>query len=152
MTPHKLRLYLDTSVIIMLGPDQDPVRREVTEQFFRFIHENSDEYELVISKVTNEELDETNSEEKRRWAAVFVESFEHTDLPENAEAENLAWIYTIDGVLSHAHMDDLRHVGYATVSRCDYVVTWNMKHLANPKTVDRVNRVNALAKYSHNHA
>ncbi len=149
MITRKLRLYLDTSVIIMLGHDQDPVRRAITEAFFREMSEQSDGYELVLSRVTIDELNASKSEEKRQLATLFLESVGHTELPENDEAENLAWIYTIDGVLSHAHMEDLQHVAYAVVSRCDYVVTWNMRHLANPKTVERVNRVNALEKYSH---
>lgn len=149
MSLRKLRLYLDTSPIIMLELDQDPVRRRITEEFFRDMSKQSDEYELFVSCVTLDELNETGSDDKRQFAASFLESLEHTELPESDEAENLAWIYTIDGVLSQAHLDDLRHVAYAVVFRCDYVVTWNMRHLANPKTVDRVNRVNAIEKYSH---
>jgi len=69
-------------------------------------------------------------------------------LPPNDEAENLAWIYTIDGVLSQANIDDLRHVAYAVVARCDYVVSWNMRHLANDRTEMRVNQVNAKEKFA----
>lgn len=149
MSTRKLRLYLDTSPIIMLGLDQDPIRRAITEKFFHVVSGRPNEYELLLSRVTLDELNQAKTQEKRQLAASFLESLEHIELPENDEAENLAWIYTIDGVLSQAHLDDLRHVAYAVVFRCDYVVTWNMKHLANPQTVNQVNRVNALEKYSH---
>jgi predicted nucleic acid-binding protein len=54
----------------------------------------------------------------------------------------------MDGVLSQANIDDLRHVAYAVVSRCDYVVSWNMRHLANARTEIRVCRVNANENYA----
>jgi hypothetical protein len=143
----KTRLYLDVSPIIMVEPEQDPVRQAVTKEFFRIVAEKSDEYELFISPVTIEELGRAESEEKRQASAEFLKSIVHTKLSRNDTAENLAWIYVIDGVLSQANIDDLSHVAYAVVSHCDYVVTWNMRHLANDKTVSRVNTVNAVENY-----
>ena len=86
-------------------------------------------------------------EEHRKSNAEFLATVCYTKLPQNEEAENLAWMYTIDGVLSQANIDDLRHVAYAVVNRCDYVVSWNMRHLANAKTEVRVNQVNAKEKF-----
>ncbi|MCL2710622.1 MAG: hypothetical protein FWE95_07060 [Planctomycetaceae bacterium] len=143
----KTRLYLEASPIIMMEPDQDPIRQAATKEFFRIVAEKLDEYELFISPVTLEELRDTESEEKRQASASFLEALTHTELPKNDEAENLAWIYTIDGVMSEARMDDLRHVAYAVVARCDYVITWNMRHLAREQTVSRVNAVNAAENY-----
>ncbi|MDR1963304.1 MAG: hypothetical protein LBQ50_05960 [Planctomycetaceae bacterium] len=34
------------------------------------------------------------------------------------------------------------HIAYADVSRCDYVISWNMKHIVRPKTISGVNNVN----------
>ena len=144
----KTRLYLEASPIIMVNPDQDPIRRAITQEFFRIVAEKPDEYELFTSPVVTEELDKAKTEEKRRVTVAFLETIRYTELPENDEAENLAWIYTIDGVLSQASMDDLRHVAYAVVSRCDYIVTWNMRHLANDRTEMRVNSVNANENYT----
>jgi hypothetical protein len=78
---------------------------------------------------------------------LFLTTLDHTRLSRNDIAENLAWIYIIDGVLSQKHLDDLTHVAYATVSGCDYIITWNMKHLANERTVSRVNAVNVIENY-----
>ena len=140
----KTRLYLEASPIIMMSPRQDLIRQAVTKEFFRIVSECQDEYELFLSQVTFDELEDTKTEEQREANADFLKTIQYTKLPKNAEAENLAWIYTIDGVLSQAKIDDLRHVAYAVVFRCDYVVTWNMRHLANDKTVSRVNAVNAV--------
>ena len=143
----KTRLYLESSPIIMMSPGQDPIRQGITKEFFRIVSENPDEYELFLSPVTIDELEDAKTEEKREANTDFLKIIQYTKLPENDEAENLAWIYTIDGVLSQAKMDDLRHVAYAVVARCDYVITWNMRHLANERTVRRVNIVNAVENY-----
>ena len=146
-TMRKTRLYLESSSIIMMSPGQDPVRQGITKEFFRVVSENPDEYELLLSPVTIGELGKAKTEEKRKANADFLQTIQYVELPENDDAENLARIYTIDGVLSQANTDDLRHVAFAVVARCDYVVTWNMRHLANDKTVSRVNTVNAVENY-----
>ena len=142
----RVRLYLDTSPIIMIEPDQDSRRQAITKEFFRIVAENTDEYELLLSRVTIDELN-AGAEEKRDFSLAFLETITYTELPKNDVAENLAWLYTVEGVLSQKHLDDLTHVAYATVSQCDYVITWNMRHLANERTVRRVNVVNALENY-----
>ena len=83
----KTRLYLESSPIIMMEPDQDPIRQGITKEFFRIVAEKSDEYELFISLVTLEELDNTESEEKRKASADFLQTIQYTELLENAEAE-----------------------------------------------------------------
>jgi hypothetical protein len=37
---------------------------------------------------------------------------------------------------------DATHLALATVYKCDYLVTWNCKHLANPNKLDHIVRVN----------
>ena len=82
--------------------------------------------------------------EKRKASAEFLETIRYTELPPSDEVDNLARTYVTGGVLSEKHIDDLTHVAYAVVSRCDYIITWNMGHLANERTVSRVNAVNAV--------
>jgi len=142
----KTRLYLEASPIIMIEPGQDPIRQAITKEFFRIVTKKSDEYELFVSPVTIEEM-QGGMHGTSEVSDEFLNSLQHAKLPENDEAENLTWIYTIDGVLSQAKINDLRHVAYAVVSHCDYVITWNMRHLANEKTVSRVNMVNSQENY-----
>jgi predicted nucleic acid-binding protein len=49
-------LYFEASPIIMMSPGQRPDWRAITQEFFRIVSENPDEYELVLSPVTLEEL------------------------------------------------------------------------------------------------
>ena len=64
----KIRLYLDTSPIIMVEPDQDPIRQAITNEFFRVVSERPDEYDLFVSHVTIDELNNADSEEKRNFS------------------------------------------------------------------------------------
>jgi len=136
----KIRLYLETSPIIMIGPDQDPIRQAITREFFRIVAERADEYELFVSPMTIQELENETS-------MSVLKTFDYTKLSQDTEAENLAWIYVQEEVLTQTHIADLMHVAYAVFSRCDYIITWNMKHLANERTVRRVNAVNATENY-----
>jgi len=130
----------------MIGPDQDPIRRAITNEFFRIVDEQSDEYELFVSPVTLEELRD-GIEKHGEGSILFLNSLECARLAESNEAEKLAVLYATDGVLSKVHLNDLRHVAYAVILHCDYVVTWNMRHLANDKTVGRVNAVNSAENH-----
>ena len=142
----RTRIYLDTSPIIMMGPDQDPIRQAITQEFFRIVAEKSEEYELFVSPATLDEL-EAGSKEQRAASELFLATFDYTRLRQSDEAESLTETYISNGVLSEKHIDDLTHIAYAVVSRCDYVVTWNMRHLANERTFRRVNTVNHVENY-----
>jgi predicted nucleic acid-binding protein len=70
-----------------------------------------------------------------------------TELPRQSEADDLAKLYVSEEILSEKHIDDLTHVAYAVLARCDYIISWNMKHLVRIRTIDRVNAVNFLYHY-----
>jgi hypothetical protein len=140
----KTSLYLDTSVISEV--DADSMRGKITREFFRVVAE-SNEYELVISPVTMDEL--LNSPlEKRNKFVVFLKNTPHRVLSANQDAENLAWLYVMEEVLTDNHIYDLMHLAYAVVFRCDYVISWNMRHIVHPKTISRVNNVNMLNNFN----
>ena len=139
----KLRLYLDTSVISDIDAPEDSQRGAITKEFFRIVTKETDDYELYISPVTLEEIHEA-SEEKQSLLIAFLKKLPHIEIPKNEAAENLAWIYVLENVLSENHIDDLTHVAYAVSMRCDYVISWNMKHLVNARTISRINEVNVI--------
>jgi hypothetical protein len=139
----KIALYLDTSVISEVNINS--IRGKITREFFRVVANNS-EYELVISPITMLEL--LNSpKEKRDQFIAFLTNTPHRELATNQDAENLAWNYVMENVLSDNHITDLTHIAYAVVFRCDYVISWNMKHIVHPKTINGVNNVNLFNNF-----
>ncbi len=144
MTTPKLRLYLDTSAISLI--DTDSERGEITREFFRIVSVQTDEYELVISPVTKREIEE--APETKQWELIsFLRAIPHVELSRNDEAEKLASLYVDEGVLTEKHLDDLTHVAYAVISRCEYIISWNMKHLVRERTITRASKVNMLYNF-----
>ena len=43
---------------------------------------------------------------------------------------------------------DATHLALATVYKCEYLVTWNCKHLANPNKLDHMVRVNWMLGFA----
>ncbi|GHT41888.1 hypothetical protein FACS189443_4230 [Planctomycetales bacterium] len=140
----KIRLYLDSSVVCDIESETE--RGNMTREFFRYIAENPDEYELTVSPVLKRELNDAN-ENQRKITFDFIDRTPHTELAESTEADDLTKLYVQEGVLSDKHTDDLAHVAYAVIFRCDYVVSWNMKHLVKDRTMRRVNDVNTAYRY-----
>jgi hypothetical protein len=80
---------------------------------------------------------------KREVITAFIKLLPIIEIPENENVEVLAEQYILSGVLSESHIDDLTHIAYAVLSECDYIVSWNMKHLANQRTILRVHKYNS---------
>lgn len=142
----KLRLYLDTSVISNICAPHVPDKEKATNDFFRLVAEKSDEYELFISVVGLAEIADSPEPKLSRFRA-FLDELRYTSIPYQQEADNLASLYVDQGVLSENHIEDLMHVAYAVVAHCDYVISWNMKHLVRAHTISRVNEVNFHNNY-----
>lgn len=143
----KLRLYLDTSVISNVEAPHVPDKETITKEFFRIVSQKTDEYEVFISPMVEQEL-QNSPERKRLLFAAFLKTLEHTALPEKQEAKDLARLYVTEGVLAERHIKDLTHIAYAVTGRCDYIISWNMKHFVRIQTISRVNAVNAAYNYS----
>jgi hypothetical protein len=65
-------------------------------------------------------------------------------LPITVEAEGLAGRYVADGAIPARYRDDAVHVAIAVLNKLDVVVTWNMKHLANVRRIEAINRINLI--------
>lgn len=134
-----MKLYIETSVPNMLLHDDAPDLRRMTEEFFDWALVCSDEF--YTSAVTEDEIGRAPSalQEKLLKALRLL----HPQLLSlNAEARGLAQLYLREGVLPPKFSDDALHVAVAVCHRMDAIVTWNMKHLANIRRVERVNQIN----------
>ncbi|MCL2119335.1 MAG: PIN domain-containing protein [Planctomycetaceae bacterium] len=142
----KSRIYLDTSVLSTIDAPHLSNKEAITIEFFRILEEKPDDYEVIVSPVL---LDEVNNapEAIRKRSLAILQSVQASEVPRRREAEVLAQLYVEAKALSDKHFNDLRHVAYAVTERCDYIVSWNMRHLARVWTIDRVNAVNLEYRY-----
>ncbi|MGL4594772.1 MAG: hypothetical protein ACRCUY_08605 [Thermoguttaceae bacterium] len=142
----KLKLYLDTSVISNIDAPHVPDKEVITQQFFQMVTEHADEYELFISPMGITEI-ENCPKSKRSLFSAFLSRLEYTEIQESKEAKDLSQLYVTHGVLGERHIKDLTHIAYAVIARCDYIISWNMKHFVRIQTISRVNEVNFLYHY-----
>jgi predicted nucleic acid-binding protein len=133
----KLKIYLDTSVVSQFD---DSERGMITKEFFE-IAKKAD-VELMISPMVQNEILRATPE-KRQQLVTLIGLLPLTKLIVNAEADKLVERYISAGILNETHSADLTHIAYAVLAHCDYIVSWNMKHLANERTILRVHKFNS---------
>jgi len=137
----KSRIYLDTSVLSTIDAPHIPYKEAITIEFFRILEEEPEKYEVIVSPVLLDEVRNAPEAIKKRSLAI-LQSVQASEVPERQEAEVLAQLYVEAKALSDKHFNDLRHVAYAVTERCDYIVSWNMRHIVRAWTIDHVNAVN----------
>jgi hypothetical protein len=132
-------LYLDTSV---LGGYFDEEWQQPTRELWRQMETGI--WLFVTSLVTAEEL----SGAPARVRDLFHSSFAPEAVLEfTAEMDALAAAYVAQGVVSRKYEDDARHVAACTISGCDFLLSWNFRHLVNVQREAGFNGVNLLKGY-----
>jgi hypothetical protein len=63
------------------------------------------------------------------------------------EAEALANIYVVDGVISPLFRTDAVHIAMTTVNGLDFIVSLNFQHIVRPWTIERVEKINTREGY-----
>ncbi|GBR76550.1 putative PIN domain protein [Candidatus Termititenax persephonae] len=148
---HKLKVYLDTSVINFLLAEDAPDYRKDTERFFAEVVAVN-KIDTYISGVVTEELNNTQDiEKKKRLLAVLtkypgINKLEATD--ETASDINLlAEAYIKNNIIPRSKVADALHIAYTTVYEMDILLSWNFKHLANvrkERDIMTINKINGF--------
>ena len=129
-----LRVYVDTSVF---GGMFEIEHEERTRRFFRMV--GAGHFRLVVSDQVKEEVDRAPDETKR-FFAMNLPSMEYLRiLP---VVSYLADLYVVGKAVSEAHRSDAMHVAYASIYKCDGVISWNFRHMVKPKKSLRFNMLN----------
>ena len=139
---HKLRIYIDTSVI---GGCFDEEFQEWSNKLFEeFI---SGKKIAVISDVTLEEID--NAPKKVRENLNRIPRINIEFILLNQEAKDLSYSYINEGIVSKKSLLDTRHIALATINKVDVIVSWNFKHIVNYNKIKLYNSVNLKLGYSY---
>jgi predicted nucleic acid-binding protein len=138
----KKRVYIETTIpsfYFEVRTESDMVaRREWTRAWW----ENaSDRYELVTSTAVLEEL-------ARGDFPAREESLRLIDrlpvVPVEPDVVDIVQTYIVRKVMPDNPVGDALHLALASYHRCDFLVTWNCRHLANANKFDHIRRVNTL--------
>jgi hypothetical protein len=140
----KPKLYIDTSVISHLDAADTPEKMNDTIFFWEELKQ--DKYQVIISNVTIAEITKCN-EPKRTFLFQKLNEIDYEIFEENDETRSLTEQYLQYGVLGKKSEVDLRHISVASVSNCNYIISWNFKHFVNIKTIEKVQSANKLLQY-----
>jgi predicted nucleic acid-binding protein len=134
-----VKLYIETTVPNFLFADDAPEKKAATEEFFKWLRICRDE--LFTSALVLEELDAApNPLRGKLLETMFAVPCEI--LPVTPEERGLASVYVREGIIPVRYTDDAIHAAVCVLHRLDCLVTWNMKHLANFRRIEKINRVN----------
>jgi len=65
-------------------------------------------------------------------------------LPYSSEIDEIVALYIRHKIMPNEAMGDAAHLALASFYKCDFLMTWNCKHLANANNFDHINRINNL--------
>lgn len=136
----KQRLYIDTSVF---GGYYDEEFEGFTKPLFQRIV--NQEFILLFSNITQEELENAPDQVKKLVQHLRVEFTEFIEVTE--EAVELATRYIIEQVVGQTSYADCLHIALATIFRADFLVSWNFKHIVNVRKIMGYNSVNIKNGY-----
>ena len=135
-----IAIYLDTSFISYLEQNDAPEKMNETNELW-FLFKYRKDIDLLISNVTFEEINKCKHEKR----LLLLERMSENTLKyveETIDDIQLADLYLTNNVLTGKSLDDLRHISIAVNNGCSYILSWNFKHFANPKTINAVNAIN----------
>lgn len=131
----KQRFYFDTSVF---GGVYDEEFEEETNLLFKMV--TSGQIKCVYSDLTEAELENAPKKVKEHFLSLPKDCIEFVSITE--EMNELAEKYVSEKVVGDTSIDDCRHIAAATISKVDYLVSWNFKHIVNIFRIRGYNSVN----------
>ncbi len=141
----KLKLYLDTSVISHLDAPDVPDKMQDTQRLWEEIR--SGFYDVVISDVVIDEIMRC-PQPKRDNMLAFLAEIDYRRVSGSDEIDEIAAQIIRLGVLKEKNRDDCIHMGTALASQCNYIVSWNFKHMVNVKTIRGIRAITNLFGYN----
>ena len=142
----KTKIYLDTSVLSYLKQEDSPDRMKATLQLWEEL-KTRDDIIIYLSDVTLAEVSDCY-EPKRSFMRDKLKEIQFTFLTKDEDAERLAAQIIDLGILTNKSHDDCLHIAIAVLEACNYIVSWNFKHLVNVKTINGVRAITNLKGFS----
>jgi predicted nucleic acid-binding protein len=139
---HKLKLYLDTTVLNFAFADDAPKEMDATLKFFKQI----ERFEVSLSDVVLDEIERCPSLKRARLMEL-INSHDWNILELDQAARSLSGHYLSAGVIPQKYRDDAYHIAIATVNNQDAILSWNFQHIVKMKTKREVVAINLLEGY-----
>jgi len=136
----KPKVYLETSFISYLSgrlsEDLTTLQRQLSSQ--RWWAQERLQFELVVSQTVYEECGRGDEQAVQSRSAVLQET---TLLPLTREILEVAKRLVYPGPFPRKAEADALHVAAATVYGCEFLLTWNFKHINNAQMKRGASRI-----------
>ena len=138
----KSKIYIETSIPsfyyeIRTEPDMI-ARKEWTRLWWNKVRE---QYEVFTSIAVLDELNQGNFPNKEK-VIELLNDIPLIDIePEIAE---IVQTYIHNQVMPNDPLGDALHLAIASYHKCDFLLTWNCRHLANANKFGHIRRVNVM--------
>ncbi len=138
----KSSVYIETSIPsfyfeVRTEPD-NVARREWTRQWW---NEHSANYNVYTSEAVIDEL-EKGSFPGQSDALKLIEHLPLLDISE--PIADIVATYISHRIMPKDPAGDALHLAIASFHKCDFLVTWNCRHLANANKFGHIRRINTL--------
>jgi predicted nucleic acid-binding protein len=124
------KVYVETSVIGAYFDDRPDVvsaaQKYWTHIWWDYMREK---YEVVLSSAVNDELSHPDYPHSGK-ALRLTDNI--SEVPINKEIRQIVRIYIQNQLMPKNPVGDALHLALASYHKCDYLLTWNCKNIANP--------------------
>lgn len=137
------RVYIETSIPSFYHEERTSpemvARRQWTRQWWAQARKR---YALVTSSAVLNELKRSSFPNQEECLALLDQvALVRTELPAITE---IVEAYITNHVMPSDPVGDALHLALASYHKCDFLLTWNCRHLANANKFGHIRRVNAL--------
>ncbi len=126
----KPKVYLETTIISYLTsrPSRDIITAAHQQTTLEWWDSRADKFDIFISQIVIQEASAGDNDAVSRRLDVIDEI---AQIEVTQEAVSLAQSLVADGIIAERSAADALHIAVATVQGMDYLLTWNLKHIAN---------------------
>jgi hypothetical protein len=136
------RYYIETSIPSFYYDNRLDVRAQAMKQWTRTWWD-SHKYnaKLFIGPPVLSELSEASDQKRDRCLQLISEL---PVLSYNEAVDEIVSAYISRKLMPNEAMGDAAHLALASFHKCDFLITWNCRHIANANKFDHIRRVNGI--------
>lgn len=139
------KVYVDTSVL-NFAFELNRVDRIFTNEFLKLFKDHLT-YKSYISDLTITEINQAYDLRKKQLLKL-VEDLNSEILLTSQEALDLSKIYVSQNLIPEKYKNDALHISCATINNCNFIVSWNFKHMVRAKVIQGIHIINNKMGYN----
>ncbi len=143
----RLSIYVETTIpSAIYSVRSDPFSVSTRETTRLWWDTRRQDFDLFTSVAVDEELQDGRFPKQAEMISILAEI---PRLEVSPEVKGLAQLYAREKVVPRVeNSQDAVHLAVACFNNCDALLTWNIRHLANPNKVDHLITINGRINIS----